>query len=266
MPPSTADTLTEHRQRLASVHLRKLTKELRNLQDEITQLEVKLRSNEDKSNEDSLTSPSTPSNDSNVTAVDTTKVQEARAAEEAEKIKTEARFSELRLRLARLQHTLPLREEYLRHGRGVLPHGEFSAYQQERVHPRETPAYKPTKAQILSEVLYWIRPVVYAYARIIYPDQSWTPIIISAMIDLASRKLAGSQAEMSPAQQQQMLYRKHLYFYYFLRTPIFERFTMIPLYFLVSITKPIPLVGGITETIAELITSIRAYHFLTSAS
>ncbi len=130
----------------------------------------------------------------------------------------------------------------------------------------ETDAKPVSFARVLSEVLYWCRPVVYAFLRLVSPENSWTPFFGSILVDIIARKLAGDLRDLSPAQVEQWAVRTRGYLYYLVRSPLFETVTIRPFKAAADMLAPLPLVGSVLSVVVETAIALQRHHFYTSNS
>lgn len=169
-------------------------------------------------------------------------------------------------------HIQNLLDLYVRHGRQTStdsklgrPHGRFVS---QTVHEHDSPSYTPPVQHILSEILHFVRPVVYTLARagFVHDPNSWTPFFLSVAVDGFSRALAPRMASLSREEFAELSGRISRYLFYLLRDPMFSRFVSSPLQSLSELLARIPLLGAFLSSIINLIFSIQKYYFYTSAS
>ena len=148
---------------------------------------------------------------------------------------------------------------YLLHGRNNLhPHGKFTL-----------PAPPPPPASVsssMSEVLYFIRPVIYTFLRLRCPDPSYTPFALSLLTDLLARALAPRWARLTAEQRTEWGRRMLLWTLYGLRSPVFEEWTQYPLVRLSQTLSKVPLFGMVGRNIVDLVFSLQQHYFYTSGS
>jgi hypothetical protein len=120
--------------------------------------------------------------------------------------------------------------------------------------------------EIMSEVLHTLRPVVYVAARCLTDAPTWSSFLLSALADGTSRYLLGTLSALSPRQQMEAGRRIMLWGYYLFRSPLFERFTKIPLSFVLGLFGRLPLIGGVFANLWELAEELQSHWFYVSAS
>jgi hypothetical protein len=129
--------------------------------------------------------------------------------------------------------------------------------------------FRPPRAsfnEIMSEVLHTLRPVVYVAARCLTEAPSWSSFLLSVLTDATSRYLLGTLSALSPRQQIEAGRRMTLWGYYLFRSPLFERFTKIPLSFILGLFARLPLIGGIFANVWQLAEELQSHWFYVSAS
>ena len=125
-----------------------------------------------------------------------------------------------------LPESVPFRDLiqlYASRGRGVHnPHGSFTKW----TLPQPAPEIPWASAEgACAEVLNIVRPCAYAVARYFCADESWKPFLLSLTFDVSSRIFVGELSRLSRAQQEEVARRMMMWSYYFLRSPLFDKFT-----------------------------------------
>lgn len=82
---------------------------------------------------------------------------------------------------------------------------------------------RPSFPIIISEILWIIRPVVYAYCQLVFQETSWKPWFISFIMDLLSRHMT-KKFNLTPQEEDEKSRRSTLLLLYLLRSPFFDRF------------------------------------------
>jgi len=160
--------------------------------------------------------------------------------------------------------SMDIMQMYAKHGRSPQnPHGNFVPHPQ---HPRDTEAFIPSHREILGEVLFFIRPVVYVVGRVLCKEDSWRPFLLSLFVDIASKQCLAKFTDMSPSQRSEAARRLFLYAYYLVRDPFFHRFTSVPLLAFGRFLRSLPVFGALFGGVIELLLALQGHHFYTSAS
>jgi hypothetical protein len=102
------------------------------------------------------------------------------------------------------------------------PHGSFTKW----TLPQPAPEIPWASAEgACAEVLNIVRPCAYAVARYFCADESWKPFLLSLTFDVSSRIFVGELSRLSRAQQEEVARRMMMWSFYFLRSPLFDKFT-----------------------------------------
>ncbi len=86
------------------------------------------------------------------------------------------------------------------------------------------------------------------------------------LADGTSRYLIGVLSTLPPAHQEEVMRRCFLWGFYLLRTPLFDKFTKVPLSWILSLLGRIPLIGSIFENMLALAEELQSHWFYVSAS
>jgi len=168
---------------------------------------------------------------------------------------------------------------YARHGRGVDPHGDFIVQKSSQ----SEDSSKPTQTEIVSEIFYLVRPLIYSGLRCTTHSKDFTPWVASLTTDLMSlllKKLATMEKETATATTDAVKKKKKknmnranssrafMLLLYLLRAPFYQKYTKNKLMFLVALIKHIPLLGsGLLGPILEITFELfERRYFATSAS
>mmetsp|Transcript_27044 Transcript_27044/g.37748 ORF Transcript_27044/g.37748 Transcript_27044/m.37748 type:complete len:351 (+) Transcript_27044:93-1145(+) len=165
---------------------------------------------------------------------------------------------------------------YARHGRGVDPHGDFLVKKS-----AQSDSSKPTQMEIVSEIFYLVRPLIYSGLRCTTNSRDFTPWVASLTTDLISlllKKLAAMEKENVMTTTAAVKKKKNMnsanssrafmLLLYLLRAPFYQKYTKNKLMFLVALIKHIPLLGsGLLGPILEITFELfERRYFATSAS
>ncbi|KAK9812042.1 hypothetical protein WJX73_000692 [Symbiochloris irregularis] len=148
----------------------------------------------------------------------------------------------------------------------------------------------------LGELLHILRPLIYTLALRKFGRRSWRPWFISLGVEAASAALidagAGIQRRAcraaaddptlhhgslallysmqalrwSPSEVRELIRRRLLFLYYFLRSPFFDLYTRPPVEKAHGILQHVPLVGSLSSKALEILLGIQALYTYTSAS
>lgn len=123
----------------------------------------------------------------------------------------------------------------------------------------------PTHTEVMSEVIYIMRPVIHVASRITCEPGSWKPFFLSIFIDVVS-KLWAKKFKPMTAGAEEATRRMIKYLWYFVQSPFFDHYTIIPLKNIVNILNRLPLVGPLFSSIMDLGIAMQSLYFYTSAS
>lgn len=152
---------------------------------------------------------------------------------------------------------------YAHHGRGLHPHGRFVL---PPCHPRDRHDFRASKGEVMAEVLFHIRPLVYVVGRILCKSDSWAPFIGSLATDIVSRMLIPKFDTLSPSQQHELRRRSLLLMLYLIRSPMFDQYTSIPLNALFRIFGHVPVLGSTFGLLKATLEMLQRRYFHTAGS
>ena len=164
---------------------------------------------------------------------------------------------------------------YRLHGRGGgdggHPHGNFSSYTNparliETEKELKLQYRSPSLSEKISEFLNTIRPAVYAAGLLYFPEGSWRPLLLSLLVDGVSKLLERSPQFFSTVMASESSRRRALMLFYFLRSPLFDTVTRVPIDLIFGLLAKLPLIGSSFQGILDLLFSLQTFHFYTSAS
>ena len=116
---------------------------------------------------------------------------------------------------------------YARSGRGAHPHGSYVSVGLLPTSSVLVSTSLPRLRHIVAEVLYILRPSIYAGFRSV--GGRWSPFLFSLFSDVLSRYLTRLD-ELSDAQREEMMRRLLLWSMYLFRSPLFDDFTKCVLF------------------------------------
>lgn len=133
-----------------------------------------------------------------------------------------------------------LQKMYVEHGRGTDPNGYWSPLSKNQqksknnsslmdhvyVHNTKYPKKNgiALKRTIFAEILYIIRPVIYVASYLKYGNSSWSPFIISLLMDIYSQMMHFSGSILSMRQRTELSRRRKYWILYLLRPPFFNKY------------------------------------------
>mmetsp|Transcript_13727 Transcript_13727/g.33559 ORF Transcript_13727/g.33559 Transcript_13727/m.33559 type:complete len:336 (+) Transcript_13727:252-1259(+) len=126
---------------------------------------------------------------------------------------------------------------YAEHGRGVNPHGDFRP-------KKEFRRRRPSKAEVVAEILRIFRPLVYSYLRFhLKNDKNFTPWLASLCTDLISIFLQhlSSSGELGSSEVSSRIFILLLYLF---RSPFYKKYSKKRLAVVVGLVKRVPLLGS----------------------
>lgn len=123
----------------------------------------------------------------------------------------------------------------------------------------------PTHTEVMSEVIYIMRPVIHVASRIACESGSWKPFFLSIFIDIVS-KLWAKKFKPMTAGAEEATRRMVKYLWYFVQSPFFDRYTIIPVKNIVNLLGRLPLIGPLFSSIMDLGIAMQSLYFYTSAS
>jgi len=158
---------------------------------------------------------------------------------------------------------------YISHGRrnSKSPHsGTYSILNDTQIDVRETSLFKPSIREIISEIVFICRPLIYVYARLMCKERSWKPFFLSLCADFLWRVVLPPLSKLSPNQRTEVIKRMFYWMVYLLRTPFFELYSKKPLLNVTNKMSRIPIIGIFFHNLADLIVALQSHYFYTCAN
>lgn len=146
---------------------------------------------------------------------------------------------------------------------------------------RETMKRQRYIALLAGEITHAIRPVIYVILLMRYNLKSWKPWLVSLLIDITSRYLTSyaqkdhiDTNDIAPWEkntnaltiQDEFRRRMSLWFYYLLRSPLFDKIIAPVVRGLSNRVSRIPLISSLVVNILEYLLALQSYYFYTAAS
>ncbi|KAJ4788341.1 Peroxisomal membrane protein PEX16 [Rhynchospora pubera] len=151
------------------------------------------------------------------------------------------------------------------------------------------PAPKPTFSSIwherglhgrlylIGEVVHVLRPVIYVLFIRKCGIKSWTPWLVSLVVDLTGitlvshatsegSKRRGRPYQLSESEKDELKRRKNILALYILRDPFFTRYTRSRLEKVDKVLSPVPIVSFFTSKLVELLIGIQTRYTYTAGS
>ncbi|GAM19713.1 hypothetical protein SAMD00019534_028880, partial [Acytostelium subglobosum LB1] len=126
--------------------------------------------------------------------------------------------------------------------------------------------------KVIGELLYILRPLIYAVLRWNCGKKSWRPWVVSLLMEYVSLAVIEyatitKQATMSQLEMIEVKRRRNQFIYYVLRSPFYDRFISDGIVFrILNFFKKIPLIKILVNVFLNYINVFRTRYFYTSAS
>lgn len=116
--------------------------------------------------------------------------------------------------------------------------------------------------ETLAESLHIARPLLHLISLGLCGQRSWTPWLLSGVVDVTSLSLLGDRKNLSRRERQELRRRTILLLYYLLRSPFYDRFSEARILLLLRLlTNHVPGVGLVARPLMEYLPSWQKIYF-----
>lgn len=126
--------------------------------------------------------------------------------------------------------------------------------------------YKADLNIIFSEILHAVRPVIYVLCLMKWQKRSWSPWLISLLIDLLSRVLVGNMSMRTKAEKDEISRRTHNWLNYLFRSPFFDQFLKPFALVVCRKLSRIPILSTLVVNVLEYMIALQSFYFYTASS
>ncbi|CAO2579818.1 Peroxisomal membrane protein PEX16 [Lemmus lemmus] len=116
--------------------------------------------------------------------------------------------------------------------------------------------------ETIAESLYIARPLLHLLSLGFWGQRSWTPWLLSGLVDMTSLSLLSNRKSLTRREQLELRRRTILLLYYLLRSPFYDRFSEAKILFLLQLLADhIPGVGLVARPLMDYLPSWQKIYF-----
>ncbi|KAK2490285.1 hypothetical protein MC885_009896 [Smutsia gigantea] len=116
--------------------------------------------------------------------------------------------------------------------------------------------------ETIAESLYIARPLLHLLSLGLWGQRSWTPWLLSGVVDVTSLSLLGDRKGLTRREQLELRRRTMLLLYYLLRSPFYDRFSEARILFLLQLLADhIPGIGLVTRPLMDYLPTWQKIYF-----
>ncbi|KAF6333904.1 peroxisomal biogenesis factor 16 [Rhinolophus ferrumequinum] len=116
--------------------------------------------------------------------------------------------------------------------------------------------------ETIAESLYIARPLLHLLSLGLWGQRSWTPWLLSGVVDVTSLSLLSDRKGLSRRERLELRRRTILLLYYLLRSPFYDRFSEARILFLLQLLADhVPGIGLVTRPLMDYLPAWQKIYF-----
>ncbi|XP_075817572.1 peroxisomal biogenesis factor 16 isoform X2 [Microtus pennsylvanicus] len=139
---------------------------------------------------------------------------------------------------------------------------QWEIRQKQQQEELSTPPTSLGLQETIAESLYIARPLLHLLSLGFWGQRSWTPWLLSGVVDMTSLSLLSNRKSLTRREQLELRRRTILLLYYLLRSPFYDRFSEAKILFLLQLLADhIPGVGLVARPLMDYLPSWQKIYF-----